>query len=235
MIKRRLISFVQKGALVLLVLAILGIGYVVSRWYFRVEQVEIVADEAIITNLRSLEAVHNTLFVNTDRLSQKIQNDNPLAKQITIQRNFPNQLIIHAQKRIPVITIKDHDSYLFLDEEGFILFQKESNDDLPILIVPSIDVSSHGSIVDARIRNGIQLVLNSIHAGFPVSKSEVTYENNEIVMETNESHIIALLNQNPAFLFSSLQLLARQFRIEGKRPSFIDFRFEKPIVRFIQT
>jgi len=233
--KRKFVNFHITLLFLTLVVIISYLGYFVFKsQYFTIQEVKVFGDRSSLQNLSSLQKKHNFFLLNTINIAHKLQKDNPLGKNIVVYKYFPNYLEVHSEERTPVIAIENGDSLLFVDEEGFILFQRDLEDTLPIMKIESIEISEQGIIESSQIINGIQIVLKTIDVGFSVSYITVNQEKSEIIMIDSSTRIITPIAKDPEFLFSSLQLLLRQFRIEGKRPAVIDFRFDKPVVRFTQ-
>lgn len=89
------------------------------------------------------------------------------------------------------------------------------------VVRPVPNESWQEQFVNKLLENGIELVERPIFNGEKIEASV-----------SGGTKIIFGPDKDESVQISSLQLLLTRFRIEGRKPTIIDLRFDKPVVRF---
>ena len=76
----------------------------------------------------------NIWVLSLSRLENRLENVN-FVKNSSVERRYPASLQIHIEERLPRAVIRNHDHYLLLCEEGYILDEISGTrpDDVPLL------------------------------------------------------------------------------------------------------
>ncbi len=214
-----------------IVVGVIVVG-VLAYQFLTVREVRVVAPVGVITDLGSAGARKFVFLVQKNDVIGEIAQRNPLAENIDVTIIFPSTFEIKASKRQPVVAIKNADTYFLTDKDGYIVSQEKGPGDLPILTIATADVTSEGLITNSTILKAIACIRIVSENGMEPRGATILTDENEVKISTKGTELLIPLSIDTTSLYSSLQLLTRQFRIEGNQPSSIDFRFNKPVVRF---
>ncbi len=206
------------------------IGLFIAGRLCTVDTVRIYGDQHVLSNISVLQQKTWLPFVDSVSLARKLTVDNPLAKDIVITKHYPSTLEVTVQKRSPVAAITSNAGYLITDEEGIIIATTPDSALLPIITSDHVTINAN-HIEESIVLKSIQIISNSVRNGFVVDVITITPENQLITIKFDGGSILFPGNKSIDYLFSSLQLLLPQFRIEGKQLNVLDFRFDKPIIR----
>lgn len=226
-------SFLKK-LLLLLGMLLTGLGlYRVLTSLFLVKTVTVVGKQGEI--LKGIEKIggENLLFLNTKKWADRLEEENPIVKEIEVKKEFPTQIIINFKKREPRALIFDPNSNfsLLIDEEGIIL-RKEEREELPAIIANLQNFKIGDRIKDKTI----DLALNIIAVlEEKASSSKFTLDESANVLKATLADgalILVNLEKDKEKTLYSLQRLQEKFKIEGNWPRKIDLRFEKPVLTF---
>ena len=215
------------------ILIIFGL-YKFLTGFFLIKTIKITADQkAALKGVEKL-AGQNLLFLNRNKWEKEIEKENPVLKDIKIEKKFPFQVLITFKKREPKASIFNSTSNIafLIDGEGVILEQQKEEKGVPVIIA-----SLQNFKIGDRIKNkNIDLVLNLISVVEEYTQSS-KFEIDEIarilkVTLSGDVLVLISLEKEQESIIYSLQLLLKKFKIEGNWPRKIDLRFEKPILSF---
>jgi cell division septal protein FtsQ len=182
------------------------------------------------------KSVGKSLFrLKTASLSQEILQENPLLQAVKIRKSWPNQLVFSLRERKAEarLGIGDGDKQFFIDEEGMILAEisDPNNHHLPLLLVDNLDYLKVGQKVNQKIT-----VTLAIFRGLRLNLFE------PITAQVEGQKITLALKDIPEVIFSaekgidnqidSLQLIFSRAKIEGRKLSRVDLRFDKPVANY---
>lgn len=201
---------------------------------FSLKTVYIAGDPMAVTDLTIFQKKRNVLLLSKSFITNEIITKNPWIATITITKFLPQSLYIDIQKRSPAVML-DSGQRLYVDKDGVVLpVIAGITKDYPLLNCP-ISVKSGQSIVDQSIRQGVQIVFNlESFADFQPTSLTCT-DSQMMLIDFPQTRVLYSSRQNPDSLVASLQLLFKQFRIEGKWPKMIDLRFDKPVLKMSET
>lgn len=115
------------------------------------------------------------------------------------------------------------------------IFEQVPDTSLPELIIGTDKLLPGDVLTGNEIKNTLAILALLKKNGIAV-RSIYIYTKEYCVLEIpNQSGTIRVLyneNSNPTGLISSLQSIVSVFTIEGKVPDEVDFRFDKPVLRY---
>jgi len=137
----------------LFLIAFLIIFYLVCFYcLFQIKEIQVKGNQKVkmenVKNLVELYLPQKIIFwdsrsiflANLERLDEEILNYFPQIGEVSIQRQFPDKLIISVQERKPIGVVKKDNNYFFIDKEG-VVFEKINNqrNQWPEIIPPETD------------------------------------------------------------------------------------------------
>ncbi len=193
--------------------------------------IEIYGPKIYIAGLESLENT-NLIILDETYYQKEILRKNILLKDITLTKILPNKLKMVLKMRDPYIRLMILNNNYILSEDGVVLKIGSNPKDVPIISVEKeIIIYKIGDRVDSFIINAIELARNLKERNIDFDKIVLNKDSGTITFNTPSSILVVLsLNKNNDFVAPSLQIITSRFRIEGKEPIKIDFRFDKPII-----
>lgn len=195
-----------------------GVGMAIQK-QFRIQKVEVVgAQISVIIDEDKMNK--NLLFFPTKKVRMQLLKQNPLLKNIVIQKIFPHTIRIVATSRRPIAIIAE--SHLLVDSEGVILGAGETADNsLPLVYV---------AMADPALRQSLEILRGLGKENGIVSITKGT--SGTLLAKTSTIDIYFPQNDTILDKVATLQTLLAGFRIKGILPNVIDLRFDKPIVTF---
>ena len=103
--------------------------------YIEFKGVNILSEDDVISgDFRKKIEGKNIWTINTREMEEKIIN-NRYIEEVTFKRNFPSELEIIVEERMPVGKILNNDKYLLFDGKGYILEENTKNPkfDVPLI------------------------------------------------------------------------------------------------------
>ena len=232
---RRLKRSLFRKIIPLLGIALISFGvYKFFTTLFLVKTIKIAGEqEEVLKGIEKLGG-QNLLFLSKEKWEKRIEKENPLLKEIKIERKFPNQILLKFKKREPKAVIFNPiaSTRLLIDGEGVILKKENQEKKLPVIIAGLQNFE-----IGDRIKNkSIELILDCIEVleeSAQGARFEVS-EGAKILTVTLSNNVLILISQEleKEKIIYSLQILLKKFKIEGKWPKRIDLRFKKPILTF---
>lgn len=171
--------------LFLLLVVIAGSAYACSE-AMRVREVVVLGcearDPADVVDLAAIANDESIFKLNFDEIRQKIDAD-PYFEVESIDYVFPDKLRIQVQERRASAAIRYQDSFLVVDETGFVLEVRQSLGDLSLPVVSSLNVVG-GTAVEETVTasqesqmDALRAILSELH------KQEVIQLISEINLE----------------------------------------------------
>lgn len=196
---------------------------------FTIRNVE-VAGEGIQIEVDATTLPRNLLFFPVGQVTQQLLRDYPLVGMVTIQKKYPNTLRITAVPRKPfVIAGIDRETYL-LDEQGIVLKQYPLETGLPLIRIAVGGVLPGVKISDPAVLASVNFIRETQNF---VPIWEITLnDTTSLRAQTATMSIVFAQHADIPLLVRTLQTVIAGFRIKGTLPTYIDLRFDKPIVRF---
>lgn len=171
------------------------------------------------------------ILLDTNELVEEVKSISPWIKNVHAIKKYPWTLVIKVTERTPVATFtKDEVQYL-ISEDGMVLPIRGGNNLVPAVKLDCVVDQSPGQLIDkSQIFTGLA-VIKSLTQNQDVMIESLLCVNDDRYQITTSKTIIEYGRQNDSeTIVSSLQVLFRQFRIEGTWPKRVDLRFDKPLL-----
>lgn len=204
---------------------------------FKIKKIELESRKKI--NLKNYNQLinKNLIFLNQYDIEKQIVIENPTLRKVNIEKNWPSTLKITVDFYAPVASLVTNNGYFDLSEDGRILFKKNSKKtDLPIINYYQKLNSNSYQTGDWISFEDIKKTLYFIEILQRINLLPITID------IKGQDMLVFNLIGNKSVIFSvskdkeiqdyQLELIVKQFKIEGKDYKKIDLRFEKPIISF---
>ncbi|NTU73497.1 hypothetical protein HGB07_05005 [Candidatus Roizmanbacteria bacterium] len=207
--------------------------------FFAIRNIEIIKKNKDF-NLNGVTTLsrQNLLILDEKKIADILYEANPTISRITVTKKYPATLIVTIDTFEPFAVLGQTDSFFVLSQDGRVLSKSRQNSlNLPVLTYyqkypfESVPVGSHLDSHD--ILTSLYFINLAQTSGYPIISIDIRSEN-----------VIALHGESTNFLFSAVKekalqeyqfmTIAKQFKIEGKKISTIDVRFDKPVVEVAQ-
>lgn len=190
-----------------------------------------------LMNLSGLGKIEgqNLLFLDDKDLKKELLKNNFLLKDIMITKVYPDKLHLYILEKEPVAFLISSSSALLISEEGIILKKKDKKNEMNI---PVIEGEKEGYKIGDKLDSLVTPILtlskeiNNLYIDAETIKIDKKLQEATFVTADGTQIVLSLTKSNTT-LPASLQIIMSRFRIEGTKPSRIDFRFDKPIVTLI--
>lgn len=175
--------------------------------------------------------------IDTNTIKTSLQELNPKVEVLSVRKRFPDELSIVVKKLYPMAYIVSGDGYLLLSHEGHIL--EKGRETLPTDIP---EIYYYQNLVFSSYRVGTDIDIKEVRDALYFM--EVLEKNGEHVVDIDIEgyHMLGLNTETHQFVFSSekdrdtqayqCDQALRQFLLTGDHFVGMDFRFEKPVVKF---
>lgn len=197
----------------------------------QIKKIEITGEAAIVdVNVQLLST--SLLFFPSQRMAQKIQEDNPLIRSVQLKKKFPSTLVIQVVKRKPIAVLNTEGYEYAIDDEGMILTKDAAVDDanIPVIQISAGVVRIGSLITDGCVIQAIRF-LNLLPVSITIS--HITAEDRLSLLARYKTTDILIPQQGDLmYTIDTLQTLIAGFTIKGIMPKTIDLRYTKPVVQF---
>lgn len=218
--------------------------------FFSIKSIEVVselpADKIIgINTLKN----KNIFFLSVKESEEALLSQNPGVAHISIQKHYPNSLIILIRPTAPLAYLRLNGGYALLDDNSKIV-AKTKTPEKPLPLINFYQLFDF-----AQMRIGETLIYKEMVAAIYLLKSAQDLNLRVESIDINGLSMIVFNVKNPArggeshptdmpvtILFSGeknkdkqafeLETIIKRFKIEAKEFKTLDFRFDKPVVTF---
>jgi hypothetical protein len=171
------------------------------------------------------------LLFPADTIRRELLNDNPILADVRFQKKYPHTLVIVPTLRTAVARLSLTGREVLVDESGTVLSDADaSSAPLPRLVVPMAAVRIGEIIGDPRVTAGISFI-TGIRDTLQIRSISVEDERS-LRAKSDKLDILFPQDGSIPVTLATLQTLLAGFRIKGTLPTFIDLRFNKPIIKF---
>lgn len=221
----------------LFLLIIVGLGYFLKDDFWNIQKISCFEEENLCSadiygDLASLVIGRHLLFLSSPQVAAKIRAKYPFLKEIKIVKKIPPELQFILKKREAMAALvkeSSPDENYLVDEEGFCL-KKASATDLPLVLVQELPKIAVGEKPEDRaITKAIEIIKELKLNLFEPKTAKVNPFNIEVRLEGDELTIFSTFKELKIQI-NSLQLILTRAKIEGKKISRLDLRFDKPVV-----
>ena len=156
--------------------------------------------------------------------------ENPILADIQFEKEYPNTLRIIPTLRTPLARLTLVARDVLIDQSGIVIAEGDPSQlNLPHIIIPLPAVRIGEKISDTRVIAALSF-LSGTRDVLPV-QTIILQDESSLRASSNKLNIVFPQDGFPAIL-TTLQTLLTGFRIKGTLPTYIDLRFNKPVVIF---
>lgn len=132
--RKRIISIIKYGTLSILIIT--AILCAMFSPLFNIKTINVEGNNKItekeIMSLSQIQIEENTFKLNKRKIKEEIKS-NPYIKEVTITRKLPSTITIKVKEREPAYMLEYAGSYVYLDDQGYLLEISTEKLELPIL------------------------------------------------------------------------------------------------------
>lgn len=213
-----------------------GAFYLINQ-LFQIKKIKIISDTKFTIVNDSWLKNKNLIFLDPNQTSLKISKENYLVKKAQVEKEWPSTVKIAIDLYEPVASLVVSKGFFNLSSDGRILSKKTDEKTLLPQINYYQKLNNNGFETGDWINfKDISNTLFFIEVLQRINLSPLTID------IKGQDMLVFNLSNNQQIIFSNskskevqdyqLELIVRQFKIEGKELKKIDLRFEKPIVAF---
>ncbi len=223
-----------------LILFIASVGFFIlffADQYFAIRKITVFSEQGKIgvSGLENLQQ-KNILLISDNRIQQIISEKNPQLTDIQIVKKLPDQLLISVSKEIMQAALVVDQGYFMLNLKGKIIDKaKDNSQNLPTINFYqklNYDNYSLGDKIDFKeIQVALFLTQKAKDIGLAALSIDIIGEDVIRLNIQNQRVLIFSISKDLNLQDYQFETLIKQFRIEGRDFTSLDFRFDKPIVK----
>lgn len=201
---------------------------------FRIKNIEIISDKPCVNQNQILETIklesQSIFFFPQEKISIELKNKFSCIEEAKTIKIMPSTVKIIYKSKIPIAKIDSSVNKITLD--GMIIATEEDSSNIPTIFLPN----NSAGLVGQKITD--PLVLSALRITDALLKSDFAPTNIRIVNDSitiyNQEDSVAIFStkKSTSFQIDSLQKVLAKARIESKKISKIDMRFDNPIIIF---
>lgn len=201
-------------------------------------------------------------LLDKNKIEEKLKNKFSCIKFINLTKQIPNKVTIEVFGREPVAILSFYKSnessnsalleniasdsatatqeleildQFLVDSEGVVFSKLKNTLNVPIIYFGSFDLSVGRIIGETLLKNSLK-ISEKIKTYDIHPKIAKMYPDNVFVIfpETEKPKLVFALERDIDIQLASLQLILTQAKIDEQDMEFVDLRFEKPVVKYIQ-
>lgn len=131
--------------IIFLVLFICGLVFLLFSNLFAIKKVEVKNNMRVskeeIEALCNFDAYKNIFWINTLSVSKDLES-NAYIEEVKVHRKLPNTVVIEVKERVPKFMLQIADSYVYINNQGYLLEVSTENIGLPIILGFKTDLSN---------------------------------------------------------------------------------------------
>jgi len=195
---------------------------------YQVLNIEVMGKD-IKLNVNREKLPNNLFFLDTEKLESQIEEDNPLIEKISIEKKYPNTIMMTVVKRSVIARLHNRYQKVLIDHNAMVVGDDVYAYGLPLI---ELDIShvNHGStLTDQQVLQSIAFIelLNEQLEVYKITN----YNSSSLQATIEETDILFPQNGELEQKVSTLQILLAGFRIRGSLPKIIDLRYSKPVIQ----
>lgn len=205
--------------------------------FFLVKNIQLISDKKFELVNKNKLINKSLIFIDEHKIAKKIVLENYLLKTAVVKKKWPDNLLIEVTFYEPCASLIINNGYFNLSSDGRILEKlHESPMSLPIInFYQKLNNNSFqiGNWVDYKdINKALYFIdkLKQINI-YPLT-IDIKGQDMLVFNLIGAKKIIFSNNKDEEIQDYQLELIIKQFRVEGKEFSKIDLRFDKPIIQF---
>lgn len=197
--------------------------FLLNSSIFKITEVQ-VNNNTKITNeevkeIANFGSYKNIFWINSKKIKNEIKANNAYVENVEISRKLPNTAIVTIKERVPKYMLQFADSYVYINNQGYMLEVSTENINLPIILgfktdLSNIEVGKRLDIEDLKKMETIIKIVETanIHeVGEYITKIDISDERNYTIIMEKEQKTIYLgdcsdLNTRMLYLNGILKL-----------------------------
>ncbi len=205
--------------------------------FFLIKKVQLISDREFLLANKDELVNKNLIFLNQDKIAKKIIFENSLLKSVVINKVWPDTLKVTLYFYEPMAALIVNQGFFNLSVDGRILSKiKDGQPSLPIInYYQKLNSNSFtsGDRIDYKdIRQTLFFIDKLRQINLMPLTIDINGQDMLVFNLVSNQQIIFSNNKDKNVQSYQLELIIRQFKIEGKEFKKIDLRFEKPIISF---
>lgn len=220
----KFLILVLTSILIVLLAASIGQFFTVSTIYVR-------GTTQIASEVDRLRG-RNILLIDEKKLKQEILSGHKDLSDVSVGKIYPNTLEIKLEERKGVAQVEQGTHYFVIDQNGTAFKSATEKLNLPLLEGIFTPLTIGGSFAESETRHLFMLLKLLREEGIVIQTITLLDKTTAKLLLSPNSIIIIKTSIDPYYAVSSLQVMLRSFRIEGKFPRMIDLRYDKPVLSF---
>ncbi|MCX6792243.1 MAG: hypothetical protein NT149_04370 [Candidatus Gottesmanbacteria bacterium] len=215
---------------VVLIVLFSGVVYWFCTKMFTINNIVVVGNN-IQVQVDGSRLPKTLLLFPAGKLRAQLLATNPILADIQFQKKYPHTLVIVPTLRSAVARLALVSREVLVDEGAIVLTDTDAaSANLPRIVVPITVVRIGEKISDPRVTAGIAFI-TGMRDILPICSVSVEDEQS-LRAKSDKLDILFPQRGSTAAILATLQTLLSGFRIKGTLPTFIDLRFNKPIIKF---
>jgi len=205
--------------------------------FFLIKKVELISDREFLLVNKDELINKNLIFINQNQIAKKIILENALLRQVVVNKAWPGTLKVTVYFYEPMADLIVNQGFFNLSADGRILSKiKDGQPSLPIINYYQKLNGNSFQIGDWIDYKDIQQTLFFIDKLGQINLVPLTID------IKGQDMLVFNLSSDKKIIFSGkkekelqnyqLELIIKQFKIEGKEFKSIDLRFDKPVIEF---
>ena len=240
-LKRRFLKFANLLIFIAITLGLMGGLYYIFGIsdFFKISNIEIIGAKSFV-NHRDIKEVlqtklygKNILTIDVNASEKALSNTFLGAKNITLERKFPNRIDIIVNERVPLALIYNSNSpnVFMIDEDGYALGIVDENTTNLAKIRYEGDIKV-GMFINKTLIP-VYLELTKVLSKEEIKATSMSFYPRHVELFLNTG-VKALLSSEKSITNSIgvLVSMLRQISLEGRQPRNIDLRYDKVIVSY---
>jgi len=230
-VRRRIFPLTAFSIAVILLITGVSLILFFSESLFQIKTVTIAGNPETV-NTSVLSRQKNLLLLSQNKLKQELIAASPWIEDVEVKKQFPSTLQLVIHERIAIAEYQDEANRFFLDKTGRLMPVLSVKNFNTVQVFCSIAEKSTGQTVTNQLVLHGLLLIDAFKktVGNEIFKLTCQEDVKTIQLSLPDTTVLVSADSEPEKTVSSLQLLLKQFRIEGNRPETIDMRFEKPVL-----
>ncbi len=229
--KRPFTGYLYRSLFPATLILALVVGYFLVQSFFIVNTVMFTENLELLPNIDMLRGKNILLLQEKDVIEALTKTNYQLAS-LYVEKILPSTFILKPRYRTSVAQIVQGNHVFVIDGNGIVFMSSILRVSNIPMIEADVDKLSVGSKFEEIYTSSVfQALVELQHVGISI-KHVLIKNKEEIVFISDDGLIISSTTISPQKLATSLQIMLRGLKIEGKKPSSIDVRFDKPIIHF---
>ena len=208
----------------LLFLCLIGlVVFLLNSSFFNITKVEVVNNSKVtkeeLKEIANFESYKNIFWINTRKIESEIKKNNAYVEEVQVSRKLPNTAIITLTERVPKYMLQFADSYVYINNQGYMLEVSTENIGLPIILgfktdLSNIEVGKRFDVEDLKQMETIIKIVETANVnevGQYITKIDISDEKNYTLFLESEQKTVYLgdcsdLNTRMLYLNGLLKL-----------------------------